>query len=457
MIRFLSRKAQWQSQRGMNSTRLVVLSFGGVILLGTLLLTLPVMSRSGESAGFLTSLFTATSATCVTGLAVTDTLSQWTLGGQIVILCMIQLGGLGFMTAYALLLTLFRRQIGLSQRMLIASTLNLQNIGGAVKIVRHTLMGTLMFEGIGAFLLSIRFVPMFGFWKGIWRGVFHSVSSFCNAGFDLMGIQNGQSSLACFAGDPMILTVHMALIVIGGLSFFVWEDIWQHKHWKKLSLYSRMVLVVTGILILAGWLYFLLAEGNNPATLGSMGSGDKAVNALFQSVTLRTAGFATFGQGGLRESSQAVSLLFMLIGGSGGSTAGGVKTATAGVLVLALWCGLHGRAEVTLRGRTVPRRQVTNAMTLTLTVVLIVFACAVAISLMEGLQFLPVVFEVVSAMGTVGVSTGITPGLSPASQGMLIGLMYMGRVGILSFSLAFLTRKKHIPKVTYPTFDILIG
>lgn len=454
---FMHSYDRWRARRGMNSTRLVVLSFGGVILLGTLLLMLPAMSRSGESAGVLTSLFTATSATCVTGLAVTDTLTQWNLGGQIVILCLIQLGGLGFMTAYTLLLTLMRREICLSQRMAIASTLNLQAIGGVVKLARHALMGTVLFEGTGAVLLSLKFVPLFGLWKGIWYSVFHSVSAFCNAGFDLMGLQNGESSLGRFAADPMVLLVHMALIVLGGLSFFVWEDIYQHRRWKKFSLYSRLVLGITGVLIAAGWIYFLLAEWTNPATLGSMPLWEKSLNALFQSVTLRTAGFASFNQGGLWDSSQVVSLLFMFIGGSSGSTAGGIKTVTAGVIVLALWCGLHGREEVTIRGRTVPRRQVTNATTLTLTMVLIVFVCSVAISLLDQRPYLPVIFEVVSALGTVGVSTGITADLSVGAKLILIGLMYMGRVGILSFSLAFLTRRKQPPKVSYPTADILIG
>ena len=282
----------------MNATRLTALSFGGVILLGTLLLLLPGMSRSGESAGLLTSLFTATSATCVTGLALADTLAQWSLAGQAVILCMIQLGGLGFMTVYTLLLTFFRREILLSQRMMLASSLGLRGTGGVVRLVRHALLGTAILEGAGAVILSCFFVPKFGLPRGVWYAVFHSVSAFCNAGFDLMGPQGG--SLALFADQPVVLAVHGALVILGGLGFFVWEDVYRQRRWKKFSLYTQMVLGMTVFLILAGWVYFLLAEWSNPATLGPMAAGDKVVNALFQSVTLRTAGFASIPQGGLR-------------------------------------------------------------------------------------------------------------------------------------------------------------
>ncbi len=456
MIRIWKEKnAAWGSHRGMNATRLTALSFGGVILLGTLLLLLPGMSRSGESAGLLTSLFTATSATCVTGLALADTLAQWSLAGQAVILCMIQLGGLGFMTVYTLLLTFFRREILLSQRMMLASSLGLRGTGGVVRLVRHALLGTAILEGTGAVILSCFFVPKFGLPRGVWYAVFHSVSAFCNAGFDLMGPQGG--SLALFADQPVVLAVHGALVILGGLGFFVWEDVYRQRRWKKFSLYTQMVLGMTVFLILAGWVYFLLAEWSNPATLGPMAADDKVVNALFQSVTLRTAGFASIPQGGLRESSQVMCLLFMFIGGSSGSTAGGVKTVTILVLAAALWSGLRGRQTVALRGRTIPARQVFNAFTLTLTVLVTVFVCTMAISLWEGGSFLSVLYEVTSAVGTVGLSTGLTGSLSAGSCLVIVVLMYMGRVGILSFSLAFMIPKGGGDKVRYPTCDVMIG
>lgn len=445
----------WGARQGMNATRIAALSFGGILLLGTLLLLLPGMSRSGESAGVLTSLFTATSATCVTGLALADTLTQWSLAGQVVILCMIQLGGLGFMTVYTLLLTVSRREILLSQRLVLASTLGLRSTGGVVRLVRHALLGTAILEGTGAVLLSCCFVPEFGLARGVWYGVFHAVSAFCNAGFDLMGPQGG--SLALFADRPAVLAIHGALVVLGGLGFFVWEDLYRQRRWRKLSLYTRMVLGMTAVLILVGWLYFLLAEWSNPATLGPMAVGDKVMNALFQSVTLRTAGFASLPQGDLRESSQVMCLLFMFIGGSSGSTAGGVKTVTMLVLAAALWSGLRGRQAVLLWGRTIPARQVFNAFTLTLTVLVTVLLCSMGISLWEGGPFLPVLYEVTSAMGTVGLSTGLTGSLSAGSCLVIIALMYMGRVGILSFSLAFMIPKGGGEKVRYPTCDVMIG
>lgn len=445
----------WGARQGMNATRIAALSFGGILLLGTLLLLLPGMSRSGESAGVLTSLFTATSATCVTGLALADTLTQWSLAGQVVILCMIQLGGLGFMTVYTLLLTVSRRAILLSQRLVLASTLGLRSTGGVVRLVRHALLGTAILEGTGAVLLSCCFVPEFGLARGVWYGVFHAVSAFCNAGFDLMGPQGG--SLALFADRPAVLAIHGALVVLGGLGFFVWEDLYRQRRWRKLSLYTRMVLGMTAVLILVGWLYFLLAEWSNPATLGPMAVGDKVMNALFQSVTLRTAGFASLPQGDLRESSQVMCLLFMFIGGSSGSTAGGVKTVTMLVLAAALWSGLRGRQAVLLWGRTIPARQVFNAFTLTLTVLVTVLLCSMGISLWEGGPFLPVLYEVTSAMGTVGLSTGLTGSLSAGSCLVIIALMYMGRVGILSFSLAFMIPKGGGEKVRYPTCDVMIG
>lgn len=445
----------WGARQGMNATRIAALSFGGILLLGTLLLLLPGMSRSGESAGVLTSLFTATSATCVTGLALADTLTQWSLAGQVVILCMIQLGGLGFMTVYTLLLTVSRRAILLSQRLVLASTLGLRSTGGVVRLVRHALLGTAILEGTGAVLLSCCFVPEFGLARGVWYGVFHAVSAFCNAGFDLMGPQGG--SLALFADRPAVLAIHGALVVLGGLGFFVWEDLYRQRRWRKLSLYTRMVLGMTAVLILVGWLYFLLAEWSNPATLGPMAVGDKVMNALFQSVTLRTAGFASLPQGDLRESSQVMCLLFMFIGGSSGSTAGGVKTVTMLVLAAALWSGLRGRQAVLLWGRTIPARQVFNAFTLTLTVLVTVLLCSMGISLWEGGPFLPVLYEVTSAMGTVGLSTGLTGSLSAGSCLVIIALMYMGRVGILSFSLAFMIPKGGGDKVRYPNCDVMVG
>jgi len=444
-------------RRNLNPTRIVATSFGVIILTGALLLMLPIASRSGESAGLLTAVFTATSATCVTGLVLIDTWLSWTIFGQAVILVMIQMGGLGFMTVITLFSFALRRRIGLSERLIMVSTLNLNDIDGVVRVVRHALMGTFLLETAGAVILSIRFIPIFGVQGGIWRGVFHSISALCNAGFDLMGADGRFASLTKYADDPVVLLTVMTLVIIGGLGFFVWEDILKNRSWKGLSLYSKMVLTITGTLIAGGALFFFCVEYNNTATLGNMNLWQKMMNAFFQSVTLRTCGFNTIDQGALLDSSLALSVLFMLIGGSAGSTAGGVKTVTLGVLALALRAGVLGREDVTIRGRTICNRRVMNAMTLSLMAAFLFFGASMLISLVDKIAFLPASFEVASAMGTVGLSTGITPTLSTFSKLVIICLMYLGRVGILSFSIAFLTRSRHPAKIKYPTFDIMIG
>ncbi|WP_191399938.1 TrkH family potassium uptake protein [Flavonifractor sp. An306] len=444
--------------RSLNATRVVAVSFAVIILVGALLLTLPIASRSGESAGFFTGLFTATSATCVTGLILVDTWTQWSLFGQVVILAMIQLGGLGFMTVITLVSFALHRRIGLSERLIMVSTLNLNDLDGVVRVVRHALMGTFLLEGIGAVILSACMIPEFGIAGGIWRGIFHAVSAFCNAGFDLLGGRFGAfSSLVGYNDHPVVLLTIAALIMGGGLGFFVWEDILRKRSIHRLSVYSKMVLLMTALLIVGGAAFFLVEEYANPATLGNMPFWQKLCNALFQSVTLRTAGFDAIGQGGLSDSSKAFSSILMLIGGSSGSTAGGLKTATVAVLLLALRSGLAGREQVTFRGRTIPYRRVLNAMTLALVMLFLFLVGSMVISTVEGLPYLDCAFEVASAMGTVGLTTGLTPNLTPFSQTLIILLMYLGRVGVLSFSIALMTRGRTMDKIRYPEMNVMIG
>ena len=449
-------RSPFRGRPNLNATRIVALSFGGVIAVGTLLLMLPVSSAGGASCGFLTALFTATSATCVTGLALVDTLTGWTFFGQLVILVMIQLGGLGFMTVITIFSLALHRRINLSQRLIIMSSLNLNDMDGVVRLVGNALKVTFGTEGICAALLTLRFIPIYGFWGALWRGIFTSVSALCNAGFDLCGPVGG-GSLMTFQSDPFVLGIVMFLITFGGLGFFVWMDVKRARCWKKLQLYSKLVLGMTAGLTLAGWLYFFVAEYANPDTLGPMNVGEKLLNSLFQSVTLRTAGFYAVPQGGLRDSSLAVSCLFMFIGGSSGSTAGGVKTVTAAVLLLALRAGLSGSSEVTLRRRAIPTHRVLNALTLVLVVLILFSFGSIAISLADNVPYLSAAFEAASAIGTVGLTTGITAGLSPFSHVLIICLMYLGRVGILSFSIAFLTASRFPAKIQYPTVDIMVG
>nr|WP_155148277.1 MULTISPECIES: potassium transporter TrkG [Oscillospiraceae] len=445
-------------KKSMNATRIVAGGFAAIILLGTLLLMLPFASKSGESAGFLNSLFTATSATCVTGLIPVDTGMSWTFFGQLVIIALIQLGGLGFMTVITMVSFLLRRRIGLSERLIMVSTLNLNDMDGVVRVVRHALIGTFTLEGAAAVLLSFRFVPQFGLLGGIWRGIFHAISAFCNAGFDLVGGKFGAfTSLEGYNDDPYVLCIIMALIVIGGLGFFVWEDIVRARSWKGLSLYSKMVLSITAALLLGGALFFFCAEYSNPETFGNMPVWQKALNAMFQSVTLRTAGFASFNQGGLKDSSIALSCVLMLIGGSSGSTAGGLKTVTAAVLLLGLRSNLAGREQVTIRGRAISYRKVMDAMTLALILLVLFLTGSIVISLADSVPYLHAAFETASALGTVGVTVGITPGLSPLSHVMLICMMYLGRIGVFSFSIAFLTRSRYPAKIKYPDLNVMIG
>ncbi len=453
----MAKQFHFVSNINLNPTRLVVLGFITIILLGAFLLWLPISAQSGEFSHPLLCLFTATSATCVTGLVQVDTALYWTFFGQLVILVLIQMGGLGFVTMLTLFALAFNQRIGLSHRMVMASALNLNGTSGVVRLVRRALRGTALLEGAGAVILSIRFIPIFGFWKGIWYGIFHSISAFCNAGFDLFGTHSGAySSLASFGSDPVVLFTIMILVVVGGLGFFVWEDVVQNGL-HRISIYSRLVLRLTAGFIVVGAVFFLVVEWSNPATLGAFSVVDKVMNSLFQSVTLRTAGFAVLDQGGLDEGAQVMSILFMLVGGSSGSTAGGLKTVTVGILFLALRDGLRGREEVVVHHRTIPHHRILNAMTLTLVVVILFLASSMIITVIDHIPFLAVAFEVASAMGTVGLSTGITTQLNLVSTLMIIALMYLGRVGILSFSIAFLSQNQPVNKIHYPTMDIMVG
>ena len=442
-------------RRVVNSTRVIAFSFAGVIVMGTLLLMLPISSASGESCGFITALFTATSATCVTGLVLVDTLTQFTFFGEVVILVLIQLGGLGFMSVMFLLASLVRKRMSLSQRLMMVSAFNLNDMHDVAKMVGHAFRFTFTMEAIGAVILTAGFFPRYGL-QAIWKGIFTAVSAFCNAGFDLLG-PDKLGSLSTYDNNPVVLLTVAALIVCGGLGFFVWEEILRQRSFRRLSLYSKMVLVITGALIVGGALFFLAVEHKNPQTLGGMPWWQQGINALFQSITLRTAGFQSIHQGYLREVSQLVCILLMLVGGSSGSTAGGIKTVTLGVLVLAMRAGLHGRSNVTIRGRTIPLTKVLSAVTLVLVVSAMFLFSSIAISLVDGVSYLAAAYETASALGTVGLTTGITPTLSTFSHLLLVALMYLGRVGVLSFSVAFLSQGGKQSRVIYPESDVMIG
>ena len=441
----------------LSPTQIIALTFAGIILLGAVLLTLPVASRNGQSAGFLKSLFTATSATCVTGLVMFDTWTQWSGFGQTVILCMIEIGGLGFMSAAALVVFLFRKKVSLRQRMVIAQALSLNEMEGAVALQKWVLFGSLSVQALGALVLTLRFLPDYGLKQAVIWGVFHSVSAFCNAGFDIFGSIQPGSSLICWNNDPVVLITLMLLIVVSGLGFFVWEEVTRVRNFKKFSVYTKLVLGATACLVLGGGVLTLLLEWNNPNTLGAMPVGQKILNAFFQSVTLRTAGFAAIDQGGLTDGGKAVSMVLMLIGGSSGSTAGGLKTVTFVVLILFLWARARGRSRVNVFRREIPGEKVMDAMTIagimvTLSVLGAIFICATS-----PIGFTNALYETVSALATVGLTTGVTTALSVPAQIMIIIFMYFGRIGILTISLGFLMGDRATDRFRYANTNLLIG
>lgn len=446
---------QVKRRRVLSASQVVAISFAAVILTGTLLLMLPIASVSGTSCGFLPALFTATSATCVTGLIVVDTLTAWTLFGQVVIILLIQLGGLGFMTIIFLMALLVKRKLSLSQRLMAVSNFNLNDMGDIARLVRGALKTTFAFEGIGALILTICFWPRHGV-AAIWKGVFTSISAFCNAGFDIFGTEK-IGSLSTYDDNPVVLLTVTILIACGGLGFFVWEDVKRKRRWKRLALYSKMVIVMTLFLLAFGTAFFLLSEYDNAGTMASMPFGQSLLNALFQSTTLRTAGFYSISQGALTDISIVMCIILMLTGGSSGSCAGGLKTGTVGVLLLALRSGLRGRETVTIRGRTIPQQKVLSAVTLLLAVMMLFLAASIAIAVLDDVPYLAAAYETASAMATVGVTTGITPSLGTASHIILIILMYLGRVGFVSFSLAFLAQNPAKSKISYPEADVMIG
>ena len=443
--------------RKMRPPQIIALVFLAIILLGCALLCLPVSSRSGQATDFLTGLFTATSATCVTGLIRVDTGSYWSGFGQAVILVMIQIGGLGFMTIASIFYFALRRRIGLRQRLVLAQALSLDQISGVVGLVRSVLRGTLAVEGAGALILTLRFWPEFGFGRAVWYGVFHSVSAFCNAGFDVLGDLASGGSLCGYVDDPVVNLTIMALIVIGGLGFAVWGDVRKKRKFARMSVYTRLVLVISFGLIFGGAALIALLEWNNPGTIGNLSAGGTVLASLFQSVTLRTAGFASFDQNALRDVTKALSAVLMFVGGSSGSTAGGVKTVTVGIVVLAAIGTARGRTHVTAFRRSISPAAVSNAAAITLLVLALGFGGAGALAVIDGVSFDNAVYETISALCTVGLTTGITSGLSLASCLILIVFMFFGRVGIMTISVGFLMANRAEERIEYAQTRVMIG
>lgn len=449
----------WKRVRKLHltTTQIIPLVFAGIILLGTVLLALPAASRDGSACGIFPALFTATSATCVTGLTLFDTFTQWSGFGQTVILLLIEVGGLGFMSAASLVIFLLRRKVGLKQRMMMAQAMSLNDMQGVVRLQRIMIFGSLGVQLAGALVLMLHFLPAYGFQQALKWGIFHAVSAFCNAGFDIFGAIAPGQSLIYFNHDPVVLITIMLLITVGGLGFFVWEELVRVHKFKKFSVYTKLVLMATASIITVGTALVLVLEWNNPDTLGPMPVWQKVLNGFFQTVTLRTAGFVSVDQALLTDSTKGVSLLIMLIGGSSGSTAGGIKTVTFVVLMLFIWAKARGKSTVHVFHRTIPNEKAIDAMTIFFIVVGLAFFGGVFISATGEVPLVDGLYEAVSALATVGLTAGVTTAMGIPAQMMIILFMFFGRVGVLTISLGFLMGDKAEDRFRYADTNLLIG
>lgn len=439
----------------LNPAQILVLGFAFIILLGAIILSTPFVTNTGETIGFLNALFTATSAVCVTGLVVVDTGTFWNLGGQIVILLLIQIGGLGIMTMATSVALIIGRKISLRSRLIMQEALNQFTISGVVRLTKYIILTTLAIEAIGATFLAINFIPIFGKSKGIYYGIFHSVSAFCNAGFDIMG---GGQSLTSYVDNFSVNIIVMTLIILGGLGFTVVLDIAKVKNFKKLSIHSKIVLIMTGVLLLIGFLAFLILEYSNPNTLGDLTFSGKLNAAMFQSVTTRTAGFNTIALDQMHDSSKLLTIILMFIGGSPGSTAGGMKTTTIALVLLLIISVIKGRDDVEFSKRRISRDNINRALTVFGIGASLGFVITFLLTITEkGADFIVLMFETISALGTVGLSLGYTSSLSPMGKVIILCTMFAGRVGALTIVFALADKKENKALIRYPESKVSVG
>lgn len=445
----------------LSTTQTIMLSFLLAILAGSFLLALPVSSASGQAVPYTDALFTATTSICVTGLVTVPTFSTWSLFGQIVILFLIQIGGLGIVTIMSGLMISLHRRIGIKDRMLIQDAFNLNTLSGMVKFIRKVLLGTFVVEGIGALLYMTVFVPEFGA-KGVWISVFNAVSAFCNAGMDIIS----ENSLYAYVHNPMINIATMLLIVLGGIGYIVWWDLMNVlKHVKRrklkcfstLTLHSKIALSMTGILILAGTAAVFVFEYHNPQTMESFSLPEKLLASLFQSVTTRTAGFATIPQENLTNASALVSLLLMFIGGSPVGTAGGIKTVTIAILIVSAFATMKSNAEAELFHRTISKQAVSKAVAVVSMAFIILCTSTLLLSAVTDADALDIAYETVSAAATVGLTRSLTSNLNLWGKIIIIITMYLGRVGPISLMIALNTKKETKNIIKNPTEEISVG
>lgn len=437
----------------------IALGFGVIILIGSLLLTLPMFTNSGEGTPFIDALFTATSATCVTGLTTLTTSEHWNMGGQLIILGLIEVGGLGFMMMPFIFFAVMKRKVGLMTRIIISESLNLDGLSGVIKLMYYILRFAIGFQLLGAILLAVDFIPTYGIGKGIWYAIFHSISAFCNAGFDLFG-----DSLVGFQGNAYVLLVISGLIIAGGLGFIVWQDLMAFRKTKKLSLHSKLALTVSISLLIFGTIVFYISESGGRFIVNDTSPINRFANMLFMSVTARTAGYFSVDYGNVSQAGILFTIVLMFIGGTSGSTAGGLKTTTFGVLLIQTISMLKGRVHAEAFHRTIRPSVVSRALTLFFITLTLCIAVTMVMSVTEvlprfrGIEYL--LFETFSAFGTVGLTMGLTPSLSLMGKLLIIALMYIGRVGILTvgFSLTMrLTKKANGGHYKLPEESVIIG
>ena len=454
-----------QDKTRISSAQLIPLSFLAAILIGALLLMLPFATAPGEHTDFLTAFFTATTSVCVTGLVVVDSFTHWTLFGKIIILILIQLGGLGIITVTSALMLFIHKKFSLRNSLLIHDAFNLTSTRGLVRFLRRVLQGTFVVEGLGALLYMTVFIPRFGFVEGVWQSIFTAISAFCNAGIDILG----PNSLIPYRSNPTVLIVTMLLIVLGGLGYMVWFDTilttknGVRNHYspitvlRRLNEHTKLVLVLTGSLILLGAVLIFVFEYNNPETLGPMTLGGKILNSLFQSVTFRTAGFAAVPQQALRSSSALLGCLLMFIGGSPVGTAGGVKTVVFFVILVNVMSFIQNRDQTVIFKRRVSDDLVRKANAIVTVCFLVICILLITLVSLENVGVIDGLYEVVSAVGTVGLSRALTPSLRTAGRILIIIGMYLGRIGPISMALFFNTGSKNGNSISVAEGKFIVG
>ena len=445
----------------LSTTQMILLSFLATILLGSGLLSLPISSASGEAVPYIDALFTATTATCVTGLVTLPTATTWSVFGQIVILVLIQIGGLGVITVMSGFMLMLRRKMGISDRLLVQDAFNLNTLSGLARFIKSVLIGTFIIEGIGALLYMPVFVPEFGA-KGIWISIFTSISAFCNAGIDIIG----ENSLCNYATNPLINITTSLLVILGGIGYIVWWDVVKviksrttrkKRLFKHLTLHTKIAIIATLCLLIGGAILIFICEYNNPLTIGEMSLFDKIQVSLCQSVTTRTAGFASIPQENLTGAGSIVSLMLMVVGGSPVGTAGGIKTVTVVVLIFSAISTIKNKNETTLLGRTVSVGSIRKALAVVVTFFAVMLTSVVLLSMVTDAPVIDVIFESVSATATVGLSKNLTPSLNLAGKLIIIATMYFGRIGPISLALALGGKSKNQNIISEPIEEISIG